>query len=150
MREPDGPWQTHLDALNTGRKAGQPDAKLESKIEKSCGVSRRLTVYGTLAPGRENHHVLEGAGGVWRGDVFVEGDLHPPGWGAAEGFPALRCRPGGGRVRAWLLKSGKLPALWPMLDEFEGPGYCRVLVPVIDAEGKLVALANLYEAAGQA
>jgi hypothetical protein len=48
------------------------------------------------------------------------------------------------------LESAKLPALWPMLDEFEGPAYCRVLAPVIDLEGKLVALANLYEAAGEA
>lgn len=119
-------------------------------IEKACGARCRLAVYGTLAPGRENHHLLEGAGGVWREKVFVEGDLHPLGWGAAKGFPALRCRPGGGRVRAWLLESEKLPALWPMLDTFEGPGYCRVLVPVLDTEGKLVALANLYEAVGQA
>ena len=139
-----------LDALNAARRAGHPEAKLEDLIEKSCGAGQRLAVYGTLAPGRENHHLLEGAGGGWREDVFVEGDLHPLGWGAAKGFPALRCRAGGPRVRAWLLQAEKLPALWPMLDEFEGPGYCRVLVPVLDPEGKLVALANLYEAAGQA
>lgn len=150
MRAPDGAWRTKLDALNAARRSGRPDARLEGMFEASHRVSRRLAVYGTLAPGRENHHLLEGAGGVWREGVFVEGELHPLGWGAAKGFPALRCRPGGHRVPAWLLESEKLPGLWPMLNEFEGPGYCRVLAPVVDTQGKLVALANLYEAAGPA
>jgi gamma-glutamylcyclotransferase (GGCT)/AIG2-like uncharacterized protein YtfP len=140
------PW-SRLARLNRARRAGAPDGKLEASIEARHNVSRRLAVYGSLAPGRENHHLLAGARGRWRAELHVEGDLRAKGWGAALGYPALRLRRGGGRVPVWLLESAALPALWPLLDEFEGPGYRRVLAPVRDAEGKLVALANLYEAA---
>jgi gamma-glutamylcyclotransferase (GGCT)/AIG2-like uncharacterized protein YtfP len=140
------PWRL-LARLNIARHAGEPDVKLEEQFEARRNVSRHLAVYGSLAPGRENHHLLAGARGRWREGLHVEGDLRAEGWGAALGYPALRLRRGGARVPVWLLESAALPALWPSLDEFEGPGYRRALAPVRDQEGKLVALANLYEAA---
>jgi hypothetical protein len=93
-------WQSKLGALNIARRSGRPDAKLERDFADDHAVHRRLAVYGTLAPGRENHHLLAGAEGPWRDGVFIEGDLHPLGWGAAKGFPAVRCRAGGQRVPA--------------------------------------------------
>jgi gamma-glutamylcyclotransferase (GGCT)/AIG2-like uncharacterized protein YtfP len=48
----------------------------------------RLAVYGSLAPGRENHWVLAGMSGAWQ-KGSVRGRLHPEGWGATEGYPAI-------------------------------------------------------------
>jgi len=48
----------------------------------------RLFVYGTLAPGRSNAHVLADVPGVWE-PATVTGTLLPVGWGAAAGFPGL-------------------------------------------------------------
>ena len=48
----------------------------------------RLATYGSLAPGRPNHHQLDGLEGRWsEGDVY--GRLVDAGWGASLGYPAL-------------------------------------------------------------
>jgi gamma-glutamylcyclotransferase (GGCT)/AIG2-like uncharacterized protein YtfP len=129
-----------------------PDAAdAERQLEARYGTSRNLAVYGSLAPGRANHHVVAPLGGEWT-DGTVEGDLSPEGWGATLGFPAFRPRSGGPIVNVQLLVSPMLPAAWPMLDDFEGPEYRRVLVlvfkPVASAPRELSTVANLYAAAG--
>ena len=117
---------------------------LEEELEACFGASRRLAVYGSLAPGEANHHVVASLAGEWR-DGFVLGELHPTGWGAALGYPAIRLDPQGRRVPVKLLVSDALPAQLERLDDFEGPEYCRKLVPVRDATG-VIAVANIYEA----
>ena len=98
------------------------------------GVEHRLVVYGTLAPGRPNAHVLADIPGEWsRG--WVEGDLHEHGWGAVEGYPAMRPRAGGPRIDACLFESAELPKHWARLDTFEGEGYERVTIPVFRENG---------------
>lgn len=85
----------------------------------------RLATYGTLGPGRPNHHQLAGLKGDWsRGSV--RGDLYAEGWGAAQGFPGLVLNPAGEVVEVDLFCSEDLPAHWHRLDAFEGPGYRRV------------------------
>ncbi|MDO5619812.1 gamma-glutamylcyclotransferase family protein [Kocuria sp.] len=89
-----------------------------------------LFIYGTLAPGRPNEHVLKPLGGVWqRGAVC--GRLVQKGWGAASGHPAIvldsSARP---PVEGWLLTAESLPDWWVRLDEFEGAEYQRVLTEV--------------------
>ena len=54
----------------------------------------RLVAYGTLAPGRPNHHKLDGLNGRWLGGS-VRGVLVQQGWGAALGYPALILDPDG-------------------------------------------------------
>ena len=88
----------------------------------------RLIVYGTLAPGEPNHHLLKDLKGTWT-KGFVRGHLTQVGWGAAQGYPALTPAPDAPRVRAHLLESAELPAHWARLDAFEGQEYQRVLVP---------------------
>jgi gamma-glutamylcyclotransferase (GGCT)/AIG2-like uncharacterized protein YtfP len=88
----------------------------------------RLIVYGTLAPGEPNHHHLSDLKGTWT-EGFVRGQLYQVGWGAAQGFPALRASREGPRVRAFLFESADLPEHWARLDAFEGEEYQRVLVP---------------------
>ena len=99
---------------------------------------RRLSVYGTLAPGEENAHVVAHC----RGDLkraSVTGRLVNTGWGAALGFPALQIDPEGERVAGWLLQSDDLPESWSALDEFEGEAYRRSLVMVELESGETVA-----------
>jgi gamma-glutamylcyclotransferase (GGCT)/AIG2-like uncharacterized protein YtfP len=98
----------------------------------------RLVAYGTLAPGRPNHHQLDGLKGRWLKGT-VHGELVQQGWGAALGFPALVLDPDGPAVNVQIFESSDLPSHWPRLDHFEGPGYKRVAVPVDTASGRLEA-----------
>jgi gamma-glutamylcyclotransferase (GGCT)/AIG2-like uncharacterized protein YtfP len=122
----------------------------ERRLDGVFRTSRTLAVYGTLAPGQPNHHVVAPPGGEWT-DGVVEGDLFPVGWGATLGYPAFRPRPGGPAVAVKVLAAAALPAAWPDLDRFEGAEYRRILVPVLTpapADGRrLYTVANLYAAA---
>ena len=119
----------------------------EAQLERSYRHSQRLAVYGSLAPGRSNHHIVAPYGGTWaRGRV--RGDLVEAGWGAVVGYPALRMRADGPWVPVHLLDSDQLPGAWPAIDAFEGDEYQRILVPVFadrDDATEVIAVANLYE-----
>lgn len=92
-------------------------------------ANTRLAVYGTLAPGRANHHQLAALKGQWRQGT-VRGRLTDSGWGAALGYPGLVLDPSGPVVEVHLFESADLPDHWPHLDAFEGPGYRRVVTQV--------------------
>ena len=105
----------------------------------------RLAVYGSLAPGRENHHLLAKYPGSWsRGRV--RGELINAGWGAAGGYLGLIPRDDGPWVAVQVFESPALTDAWPELDEFEGSEYRRVLVPVHseDPDAPLLYSAYLY------
>jgi gamma-glutamylcyclotransferase (GGCT)/AIG2-like uncharacterized protein YtfP len=104
----------------------------------------RLAVYGTLAPGKPNAHILAPLGGVWRSGS-VRGRLVAKGWGADLGFPALVLDPAGGFVAVQLLECEALPLHWPKLDAFEGEGYAR-METLVAVEGGAVP-AFIYVAA---
>lgn len=105
----------------------------------------RLAVYGTLAPGRANHHQLAALKGQWRRGT-VRGKLTDAGWGAALGYPGLVLDPSGPVVEVHLFESADLPDHWPRLDAFEGPGYRRVVTQVRTADGDVGAC--IYVIAG--
>jgi gamma-glutamylcyclotransferase (GGCT)/AIG2-like uncharacterized protein YtfP len=88
-----------------------------------------LFVYGTLAPGRPNAHVMDGIVGTWE-PAAARGTLLPEGWGAAAGYPAIVLEDDGPQVEGFLFSSDELPRHWERLDEFEGAGYDRVLTTV--------------------
>jgi gamma-glutamylcyclotransferase (GGCT)/AIG2-like uncharacterized protein YtfP len=102
------------------------------------GAARRLVTYGTLAPGRPNHHQLAGLEGRWLWGA-VTGTLVPAGWGAELGFPALVLDPDAPEVEVQLFESSDLPGHWSRLDDFEGPGYERVVTTVRTERGLLEA-----------
>jgi hypothetical protein len=54
----------------------------------SRGSMCRLAVYGTLAPGRPNHHQLNSLSGRWIKGT-VRGQLLQEGWGAELGYPGI-------------------------------------------------------------
>ena len=124
-----------------------------SQLDALFRTSHTLAVYGTLAPGQPNHHVLEPFGGKWT-DGVIEGDLLQEGWAADLGYPGFRPRVGGSAVAVKVLIASSLATAWPTLDRFESPGYQRILVPIFSTElgpgqageRPLHTVANLYAA----
>jgi len=103
--------------------------------------TRRLAVYGSLAPGQKNHGQLADLAGEWQPGV-VRGQLLESGWGAAEGYPGLRPDPFGPEVHVQLFTSDDLPAHWARLDAFEGEEYERVAIEV--DVGAHIVTAQIY------
>lgn len=108
-------------------------------------------VYGTLAPGRPNEHVLAELAGTWR-PASVRGALRELGWGAAQGFPGIVLDGGAGEdldgagpneVEGLVFSSPELDQHWARLDEFEGPEYERVTVIARLEDGREVP-AQIY------
>jgi len=98
----------------------------------------RLAVYGTLAPGRPNHHLLAGLEGRWRRGT-VRGRLDADGWAAPIGYLGLVLDPAGPLVQMELFESADLPDHWSRLDEFEGADYRRVVTQVSTPDGDVDA-----------
>lgn len=109
-------------------------------------MTHRLFVYGTLAPGRPNEHVLADVPGEWE-PAAVIGTLLQEGWGAAAGYPGIVLDEHGGEVEGFLFSSESLAEHWARLDEFEGEGYERVLTTVKLEDGTAVD-AYIYRLSG--
>lgn len=92
-------------------------------------VSPSLFVYGTLAPGRPNEHVLAEVPGDCK-PAQVRGTLLEHGCGATLGFPVVQLNSRGGVVEGLLFMSAVLDEHWARLDDFEGGGYERVVTDV--------------------
>jgi gamma-glutamylcyclotransferase (GGCT)/AIG2-like uncharacterized protein YtfP len=137
----------------SGSAVGSDGRCAERQLDAVFRTSHTLAVYGTLAPGQPNHHIVAPLGGEWT-EGLIEGDLLPVGWGAALGYPGFRPRVGGTAVAVRVLTAPLMATAWPTLDRFEGPEYQRILVPVFSAElgpgqageRRLCTVANLYAA----
>jgi hypothetical protein len=77
----------------SGSAAGSDGRRAEQRLDTLFGTGHTLAVYGTLAPGQPNHHVLVPLRGEWT-DGLIEGALLPMGWGADLGYPGFRPRIG--------------------------------------------------------
>ena len=108
---------------------------MEETANLSQAPDTRLAVYGTLVPGRINHHQISALAGSWQRGT-VRGQLFSSGWGTAHGFPGLILDPLGPVVEVQLFESVELPKHWARLDEFEGSGYRRVVATVNTEEGE--------------
>ena len=104
-----------VDAVNAERRqsdasgsaAGSEGSRAERRLDDLFGTGHTLAVYGTLAPGQPNHHILAPLGGEWT-DGLIEGDLLPVGWGADLGYPGFRSRVGGEAVAVRVLTAPSL------------------------------------------
>lgn len=87
-----------------------------------------LIVYGSLAPGESNHHIVEPIGGEWKKGT-IRGTVLKKGWGSGLGYPGFSF--GNDEtaqlIPAHILFSPDLPKHWARLDEFEGDDYQRKL-----------------------
>lgn len=111
---------------------------------------RALAVYGTLAPGESNHHVLLGVDGQWI-DGYIRGYMFDVTWGGAEGYPGVVLDNAGNLISVRVLVSDQLDKHWDRLDRFEGPGYRRIPVEVLDRSesgdvGDVIGTAFVFEA----
>lgn len=96
-----------------------------------------LFVYGTLAPGRSNEHILADVDGQWQpGKVY--GQLCNAGWGAELGYPGLILDNGTQQVAGQVFTSEQLSIHWHRLDAFEGAQYTRVLTDVELDSGAII------------
>jgi len=118
----------------------RPEAPIETLLNFP---GTRLAVYGSLAPGESNQHILTPIQGSWsRGSVY--GFLNDAGWGTGIGYRSLVWDPDGREVAVQVFESPELPKHWARIDDFEGSDYRRILVPVVTADG--IVVANLYAA----
>lgn len=106
----------------------------------------RLFVYGTLAPGAANAHLLAVVPGTWEA-ATVKG-RRIEGSGPATGYPGLILDGAGDMVSGWLFTSEQLPEHWARLDEFEGPGYERVLTTANCRHGDVNAYVYILSEVG--
>jgi gamma-glutamylcyclotransferase (GGCT)/AIG2-like uncharacterized protein YtfP len=100
-------------------------------------MTHRLFIYGTLAPGRPNEHVMANIPGDWV-PATVPGTLLQEGWGAAAGYPGIVLDDHGGQVEGFVFSSESLADHWARLDDFEGEGYERVLTRATLKDGTVV------------
>ena len=105
-------------------------------------MTDRLFVYGTLAPGQPNEHVLAEVPGR-REQATVKGTLLQEGWGAADGYPGIVLDELGGEVQGFILNSEELSAHWARLDDFEGDEYERVVTSA-ELEDSTVVRVHIY------
>ncbi|MEM7584098.1 MAG: gamma-glutamylcyclotransferase family protein [Acidobacteriota bacterium] len=115
-------------------------------------TTQRLFIYGTLAPGRANHHVMADIPGTWQ-PATLRGRLIDEGWGAAMGCPAIVPTPDGDEVAGFVFASSELDDHWARLDAFEGEGYERLTVTVRvegddEVEAYVYALSRVSRSAG--
>lgn len=128
-------------------KACNQRQPLSAKASKTLDVLRPwewLAVYGTLAPGQHHHRHVASISGVWQ-RARAYGAYSPLGWGHTQEYPGYRWVENGNRptVSLALLYAPTLFLHWRALDDFEGPCYQRVLVPVLPRKGSW-RLANIY------
>ena len=106
-------------------------------------LEHRLAVYGSLAPGEANAHILQPLSGSWCAGT-VRGTLHDLGWAAELGYRAIRLDPASPEMPVQLFTSPDLPAFWAELDRFEGDEYARV--PTQVRIGNTAVYAFIYQA----
>ncbi len=115
---------------------------MTSATTPSEGVSAALAVYGSLAPGEPNHWVVSRIEGEW-----VQGTVHgyvfEVTWGPADGYQGFIADPQGSAVEVSVLRSTQLEKKWREIDEFEGPGYDRLPIPVWLDDGTIIE-ADIY------
>lgn len=127
-----------INAFNASKKSisssesnNSGDSKLteiEKEFIETCRPEMALIVYGTLAPNRPNHSVVEHIKGKWQ-KAKIKGKLTNRGWGAQSGFYGFcHANPEEQReIEPFVLFSDELVANWQYLDNFEGVDYKRIL-----------------------
>src|SRR3546814_6998489 len=101
-----------LDQVNRARlglRTGDDPAAIERDIEDMFRPFVKLAIYGTLAPGKANHHYIGGLGGAWQ-DAAVRGSLGRVPCGMHGGLPAMLLDPASPLQTLKLLPCEGLPS----------------------------------------
>lgn len=99
----------------------------------------RLFVYGSLAPGENNAHVMADINGEWQ-PATLRGTMLNPDWRSTGGYPSMILATDSGSIEGLVFESKDLANHWTMLDSFEGDGYQRELSEAELQGGETVAV----------
>ena len=88
-----------------------------------------LALYGSLIPGGKDHHIVRSIDGEWIPGV-VRGFEFDVTWGPAEGYEGFLPDESGNAVSVMVLMSDRLEKNWRKVDDFQGDGFVRQVVPV--------------------
>ncbi len=133
-----------LNELARKLNAGQPLVPNEEGWLAINDPNKVLIVYGSLAPGRDNHQEMRNIPGKWK-EAIIHGKLMESGWGQQLGYPGIRFEPIEElkEISCFVLFSQDLPNHLGILDEFEGEDYCRVMAPYRLLDGTQ-GIGNIY------
>ncbi len=137
--------RAQLDAVNRARlglAADDGGNALEAALEAAFEPATKLAIYGTLAPGKVNHHHIAELGGEWRG-AAVRGSLGAVPCGVHQALPAMVLDPAASPHPLQVLVCQRLADAWARLDAFEGAEMQRLLVP-LEGDGGVTGVANIY------
>jgi gamma-glutamylcyclotransferase (GGCT)/AIG2-like uncharacterized protein YtfP len=95
------------------------------RLDGASMITNRLFVYGTLAPGKSNAHILADLAGTWE-KASIHGTIYQVTWGPASGYPGILLNQHDAEVSGLIFNSDELSEHWHRLDAFEGEGYTRV------------------------
>lgn len=124
----------------------QYELSIDEKDFLSCyQPENKLIIYGTLAPGKPNHHKISHIKGEWKPAILKGGKLEIKGWGADLGFNGFVPVSENEQtdIPCYVLFSDDLCKNWDFLDEFEGSGYKRILA-IYELEDKQRGVGYLY------
>lgn len=118
--------------------------EVEKNFIKTYSPEKSFIVYGTLAPNRPNHSVVEHIKGKWEKGI-VRGKLENKGWGAESGYYGFKHTSieEQEEIKVFVLFSDELVSNWQFLDEFEGNGYRRILAKFKLENGEM-GVGNIY------
>jgi gamma-glutamylcyclotransferase (GGCT)/AIG2-like uncharacterized protein YtfP len=105
-------------------------------------ANMRLASYGTLAPGKVNHHQLDGLKGHWTSGT-IRGRLVTVDRGVHTGLIGLVIDPQEDLVQVQIFESSDLVDHWERLDAFETEQFRRVVATIKTENGELEA--SIYE-----
>ena len=135
----------YINTLRSSNHETQALEKVERVFDLLFSASHNLAAYGSLMPGRENHHLISEIEGTWETGMVL-GHFYDGGWGAGLGYPSIVWEPAGEEIPVHVLVSKNLTNYWDQLDHFEGEDYHRILVPVYRRR-EIRWVANIYESA---
>jgi gamma-glutamylcyclotransferase (GGCT)/AIG2-like uncharacterized protein YtfP len=129
----------------TAQKADSDLSDEEKFVIRKYQPQNIFIVYGTLGPGRPNHHKIEHIKGRWS-KATIKGKLEAKGWGADLGYYGYVKASFGEEqqeISAFILFSDELTLNWKFIDDFEGDEYERILTEFILENGE-TGVGNIY------
>ena len=139
------PALNRINDLRVSKKHPDIVSEVEDLCEHLFASHKTLAVYGSLKPGKENHHLISDIAGHWD-TGYVHGTYIDGGWARHLGYPSMLWQPEGDQIPVSVLVSENLSNHWERLDRFEGADYQRILIPVFK-QGEVKWVANIYESA---
>jgi gamma-glutamylcyclotransferase (GGCT)/AIG2-like uncharacterized protein YtfP len=137
---------TLIEQLNSHQTVHGKSALTEKEMHiiEMYQPERVLIVYGTLAPNRPNHSVVEHIKGTWHKGKVI-GKLVSKGWGAQSGYNGFVhvTQEQHNEIDVHILFSDELINQWQYLDNFEGSDYRRILTKY-ELDNGDVGVGNIY------